>query len=350
MNLPGRRATRGFSLVELMISITIGLLVVAALLALYLNVTRSNTEMAQANSQIENGRFAIQLLTGDIEEAGYWGPLAYSTTTPMPAPTASPNVCTAASALSPADKQNLLAIPVQGFADGSSLTICKVSGVLSSSDVIAVTHADTCVPDSATGICAGDSDTGPHIQVSACQAGSPPPEAAWVIEADPTKLILKGKACGAAGTAERRKIDTTVYYLASSGGQPTLMRVTMADGVWLTPQPLVQGIEALHFEYGIDSLGANGNPVSASNPGDGSVDGAYVSCAPCTADQLGNLVAVKIYLVARNLTSTPGYTDSKSYQLGSVAYTVPTADTGYKRHAFSTTIRLVNPSSRRETP
>lgn len=67
------RTLRGFTLVELMVAVTIGLLIVAALLALYLNITRTNTEMAKANSLIENGRFAIQLIQNDLIHAGFWG-------------------------------------------------------------------------------------------------------------------------------------------------------------------------------------------------------------------------------------------------------------------------------------
>ncbi|MGE5198459.1 MAG: PilW family protein, partial [Rhodospirillaceae bacterium] len=67
------RAPGGFGLVELMVSIAIGLVLIAALVALFLGTTRNNREMATANSMIENGRFAIQLLEGDVIHAGFWG-------------------------------------------------------------------------------------------------------------------------------------------------------------------------------------------------------------------------------------------------------------------------------------
>jgi type IV pilus assembly protein PilW len=79
-------------------------------------------------------------------------------------------------------------------------------------------------------------------------------------------------------------------------------------------------------------------------------------------DQLRNVVAVKLYVLARNLQETAGYEDTKEYCLES-----PEVDSGadcsadalfqpdvnekkYKRHLFSSTIRLVNVSGRRETP
>jgi type IV pilus assembly protein PilW len=69
---------------------------------------------------------------------------------------------------------------------------------------------------------------------------------------------------------------------------------------------------------------------------------------PCTTAQLSNTVAVKLYVLARSTQSTPGYTDDKTYQLGST--TLNAFGDQYKRHVFSTTVRLVNISGRRETP
>jgi type IV pilus assembly protein PilW len=345
------RPQSGLSLIELMIAITLGMLVVAALLALYLNITRTNNEMAKANRQIENGRFAMQALENDVVHAGFWGRLGYSMppAPSIPAPTAIPDPCNVdAATWSAADKNNLLAIPVQGYADDSKLADCNVSAVLPSSDVLVVRHANTCTAGSAG--CDGGADTGPHIQVSACRSASPP-EAAYVIDSATFPLLEKDCAT----IAPRRKLVTNIYYLATSNGQPTLMRVSLDNGAYSNPQPLIEGIEAFRVEYGIDNLGKNGLPISATNPGDGSAD-SYVSCSAggCTQDELANIVAVKIHVLARNLEVTPGHEDSKTYTLGKDfaidATGMSTADRSYKRHVFSTTVRLINPSGRREAP
>src|SRR3990167_10249767 len=62
----------GFSLIELMVAMVISLLIMGAVLTLFLDVTRTNDEMAKTNIQIENGRFAIQLLQSDLSHAGFW--------------------------------------------------------------------------------------------------------------------------------------------------------------------------------------------------------------------------------------------------------------------------------------
>lgn len=343
-----RRARRlpsvqsGFSLIELMIAIAISLLILAALTTLFVNISQSNNELAKTNSQIENGRFAVQLLEGDIVHAGFWGQLRYvpaPETPSFPAATAIPDPCLAVASWDAAYKANLLAIPVQGFANAATLTACGLGTVLASSDVLVVNHANNCVAGAAN--CDGGTDTGPHIQGAACVSDGPH----YVISSTAGDFVLRNKNCTTA--AERRKIISNIYYLATNNGVPTLMRVSRVNGAYVAPQPLIEGIEAFRVEYGIDSLGKNGLPISATNYPDGSAD-QFVSCAPCTLAQLSNVVAVKIHLLARNLEPTLGYTDSKSYQLG--ATSIAAFGDQYKRHVFSTTIRLVNPSARREMP
>jgi len=68
---PGRIA--GFTLVELMIAMTISLLLMGALVSVFVNTSRSSAELAKTNGMIDSGRFAAQLLQTDIEHGGYWG-------------------------------------------------------------------------------------------------------------------------------------------------------------------------------------------------------------------------------------------------------------------------------------
>ncbi len=68
-----RKAQRGVTLIELMIATVLGMIMMMALTALFINIARTNSEMAKTNAQIENGRFAIQLLGSDIVHAGFWG-------------------------------------------------------------------------------------------------------------------------------------------------------------------------------------------------------------------------------------------------------------------------------------
>ena len=67
-----RGNARGMSLVELMTGITIGMLILAAMAVLFANNSAARNEIERTGQQIENGRFAFQLLRDDIHLAGYF--------------------------------------------------------------------------------------------------------------------------------------------------------------------------------------------------------------------------------------------------------------------------------------
>ena len=67
------RKSRGFSLVELMIAMVLGLILMAGVSQVYLGTKdASRTQDALARVQ-ETGRFAVDLLKRDIREADFWG-------------------------------------------------------------------------------------------------------------------------------------------------------------------------------------------------------------------------------------------------------------------------------------
>ncbi|MGH8846537.1 MAG: PilW family protein, partial [Polaromonas sp.] len=57
---------RGMTLVEWMVSITIGLVLLAGLTALIARQSSTQAELEKSSRQIENGRYAMQLLNEDI--------------------------------------------------------------------------------------------------------------------------------------------------------------------------------------------------------------------------------------------------------------------------------------------
>jgi type IV pilus assembly protein PilW len=57
---------------------------------------------------------------------------------------------------------------------------------------------------------------------------------------------------------------------------------------------------------------------------------------------------VRLHVLVRAENRTSGYTDTKTYNLGST--TLGPFNDGYKRHVFTQTVRLTNISMRRETP
>ncbi|MBF0114021.1 MAG: PilW family protein [Magnetococcales bacterium] len=74
-----RQHQAGFSLLELMIALTVGLLLLSGLLTLFNSTKQTyqwNTQLARLQ---ENGRLAMELLTREIRHTGYWGCTGQST-------------------------------------------------------------------------------------------------------------------------------------------------------------------------------------------------------------------------------------------------------------------------------
>jgi type IV pilus assembly protein PilW len=432
---------RGLSLIELMIAITLGLLIVAALLALFLNITRTNNEMAKMNRQIENGRFAIQLLQEDVVHAGFWGNHVpqfddlTAVTVPLDAPTALPDPCLAdPSTWTTAYKNNLIGIPLQANA-GS----CAVNNQQGNTDVLVVRHAQTCETTEAN--CEAEINGNLYFQSTLCEKevmataqngttstitlepGASPTDGfyigaviriidgigvgqerkitgysggtkeatvdtPWAITPDNSSIytfglgyildttghIFHNRDC--ATPAGKRKFVSNIYYIRDHStpgdGIPTLVRSSfdLAGGALghQSADALIEGIQGFRVEYGIDGLSDTGNPVdyssnvvwsnpdnknSPSNRGDGIPDGNYVDAASVTCNSLtdcaaANIVSARIHVLARSLEPTPGHIDSKTYWLGNMQ--MGPFNDNFKRHVFTTTVRLVNPSGRRETP
>jgi len=63
---------RGFSLVEFMIAMTIGLFLIAGLVYLIAETSRSRAEIERSSRQIENGRYALDRIAEDLRHAGFY--------------------------------------------------------------------------------------------------------------------------------------------------------------------------------------------------------------------------------------------------------------------------------------
>jgi len=386
----GHGQQSGLSLVELMVSITIGLLILAALVALFVNTSGSNRELARANSLIENGRLAIQLLESDVVHAGFWGahvPEFDDQTSggiPTDVPNAVPDPCQAFNPGVPvvwsnAYKANVLGVPVQAYEDA---LVCAgiITDKQAGTDVLIVRHAELCVPGEATGAtgagtCEADVAGNLYMQSSLCETDLAP----YVL--DTAGFTLLRRNCTTA--AEKRKYMSSIYYVRTyavtpGDGIPTLMRSQFARSAsgaleHQSAVAMIEGIDGFRVELGIDnrSKAYPGNPTGTpvnyaqaiawadansrttpTNRGDGAPDGAFVRCTtavPCTAAQLMNVTAVRISVLVRSREASPGFTDTKTYAMAGGTTMGPFNDQ-FKRHVFVTTVRLPNVSGRRATP
>ncbi|MEE4145003.1 MAG: prepilin-type N-terminal cleavage/methylation domain-containing protein, partial [Halieaceae bacterium] len=67
------RCSAGFSLVELMVGMVLGLMLVAGAVSIYLATKRSYVEVEQVAALTENARFAEQIMGDSLRQAGFLG-------------------------------------------------------------------------------------------------------------------------------------------------------------------------------------------------------------------------------------------------------------------------------------
>jgi prepilin peptidase dependent protein B len=70
--LASQGRARGFTLVELMIGIVVGLIVLAGVIAVFLSVVRGSVYVAREARLNQDLRTAMDLMVNDIRRAGYW--------------------------------------------------------------------------------------------------------------------------------------------------------------------------------------------------------------------------------------------------------------------------------------
>ncbi|MDB5821691.1 MAG: pilus assembly protein PilW [Herminiimonas sp.] len=360
----GRRSIprqRGLSLIELMISIAIGLILLAGVTALIVQQCSARTELDKASRQIENGRYATQVLREAIEHAGYYGEFSS-----LPAaPAAMPDAC----ATSIANLDAGMPLHLQGF-DSPATVPAPLSTCLANAnhvpgtDVLVVRRADTGTTPAASAVAN-------QVYLQTTQAAQIPPvtQTGYVIgttATSPSVFTMLQK--DGATLADLRKYHVEIYFVSpcsspSGAGTPatctstddngrpipTLKRLELINGAAgpaFNLLPLVEGIENLQFDYGLDTDG-DGSPDSYTT-GTHSAG----STAMAAADW-ANVMAVRINILARSNDPTPGYNDTKSYTLSGpgtldgVAAAVSPAPT-YRHHVFSEVVRAINASGRRE--
>jgi type IV pilus assembly protein PilW len=345
MKMQAALLQRGYTIIELMVSITIGLMILAALATLFAGNSRERGEIERANQQTENGRYALQVLSDDLRDAGYLASFNPGTVVgPNPQltiPGALPNPC----ATDVPTLNSALVLAVQGYDNGNNAPACLPADLRPGTDILVVRRVSICAVGTAG--CDPQVAGDVYLQASGCatefSAGT-----FYALDSNVGNLNLTQKDCATPGALYQ--LRTHIYFIANDDkpgdGIPTLKRAELGPGAF-TVVPLVEGVENLQLEYGLDT-----NVPTAGTPAVYTADpSTYNACAPATCvSYWRNSVAVKINVLTRNLTVTRGFTDTKTYTLGltaaGVANVVGPFNDGYKRHMYSSVAKLYNPSGR----
>jgi type IV pilus assembly protein PilW len=328
-------APRGFTLMELLVGLTIGVLVLFGLVTLFVNSSRTRREVDQTSQQIENGRYALDVLRDELHLAGYYGGLVPYQGYPIASAT-TPSVCASdVAGLQFVAPPAALQWPVHvfGIAGGDPTPACVAAapgGVKPGTDILVVRRTST------VAIAGAPAAGNVYVQPSNCKSELVQHmDFAVDVGANAGAFTRTKRGCTTA--ADIYEFQTRIYYV-SNETIPTLRLLTIS-GTTSTNEAMVQGIDDMRVEFGVDNMGS-----------DGAAD-AFRKCLstsdPCAATDWANTMAVRLYLLARNLAPEGAYTDTKTYALGTGVVAGPFND-HYKRHAYAAVVRLMNPAGRRE--
>lgn len=309
----------GLTLIELMVSLAIGLLLVIAMTAIFVNSSNARRELALSAEVIENGRYALSVLDRELSQSGFYGTLVAATGGAL----ADDKICSIDTD-DLTEWANSLSVHAKGFNNDVLSPTClkRKAGT----DAIFVQRASTCqVGESG---CDAESASQAYLQVSEC--GSEYNTKPFVLEAGnggAAKFFLQTSSCLSSANAGKRRLIRRFYYISEASAL-SYMDVTLAGA--MTPVALVEDIDQMQIEYAIDS------------DADGSVD-SYSS----TPSDWTNVIGARIWVLARSSGSSRNGASGTTFTMGDATVFKP-ADTNLKYRVYNTYISFASPKARRE--
>ncbi|MFK5947930.1 MAG: PilW family protein [Methylococcales bacterium] len=343
-----RALLKGISLIELMISITIGLIAVSGITSIYISSNQAYKLQGDISVMQENSRALIHLVSNDLRMADHWGGIGGGKV----------NVGKAAdivlTGIGSCDSDwivdpNNPVEGISGYEGGASPPLpagCIASGnYVANTDIIVIRYA------SGNGMIknAELNDTSPnnaaHLFVKSTIGENAEINIGLVLYDDDTDDIDELNF----------PYQISVYFIrpcydkagsvcASTDDNgspiPTLARLTL-DGSTLIQEALIDGVEQLQFEYGI--MGTTGSS-------DGSVIEFKKSNAMSAVDR-ENIGAIRMGTIIRSNSLDTTYTDSKTYRFPDPASNATAGDDDYipsdtakkyRRKQFIKTIQIRN--------
>ncbi len=319
------RKQGGFTLLELMIAVTIGLAIIAALvgvLAADSGQSQSNDKTSELNT---NGRFALSSMKQELRQAGYRG-----------FTWAEPNV-TASIGLPSSPTANMC------FESGSSYE--AFIGNLRQG----VWGTTATNPFSANCIDSDDFADGNDVlvvrRVDGKPVAAPVANTVYFHSSYSMGQMFRGATAPSFGTVSPlADFETRVYvyyirpYTTSINETPlvpSLRRMALDSTGKMVDELVASGIEHLRVQYGRLTTAPATRYLNASAITGGSADSPTTN----TGYQWDEVNSVQIWLLARNASGEPGYVNNQTYLLGDTSITK--AD-NYRRELFSTVVQLRN--------
>jgi type IV pilus assembly protein PilW len=293
------RQAAGFSLIELMVALTIGLVMIAGAGFVFAKSRDIYRTMETTARLQENARYAMNIIEADLRMANFWGLLSdpdlftNSATTAVPFTTSvgsncGPNVAFVTD----------VAKPVEGTNNTYTLSCgANGSGAAAGTDVLIVRRASTeRIPQSVAGV---QAEAGrlliesSRTQAEIFKAASPGAIPATYAQSDPV---------GQPPLADTRRLIVNAYYIGAdssvAAGYPSLRRKTLITGPAFQDEEIIPGVEDLQVQFGVDVNGDRNADVFV-NPG--------------SVPSGGVVVAARVWLRVRAQDIDVAHQDSQAY-------------------------------------
>lgn len=312
---------KGFTLVELMIALSVGLLLFAGVLAVFVGMRTTTAETSSYGELQENGRFAISVLTEDLIRQGFWGDFSGKLNlgkVTVSAP-AIANDCIGGGVNNTSFPQGVgdfRALWGQTIEPGSPDPLGCFGAVANTqtrvnSDVIQLKRAIS-QPIAPANLNADEVYFYANLGLGTIFSNNVLPP-----------LIPNGRYW---------QYQHHVYYVRERnvGDEtvPVLMQGRLVNRR-MNFTPIIDGIEMIRFMYGVDVNG------------DGNVD-SYLNAASISENVWDNsILTIKMFVLTRNIRPDRKYTNTNTYQIGDLIFPV---NDNYRRLLFSSTVTLYNNS------
>lgn len=334
------QTSRGFSLIELMIAVTLGMLSVAAVGSVFIYGSRNYKQDDRISRMQDDLRFATAQLTQDIEMAGFWAQIndpvnnvnVHSSLDNNPedcGPTTDGGTNAAGNTWIYSERRAGLVTlgDVSASTAAAQFACIDASEFVAGTDIIGIKRL---AGSTATTFQAGAVYLRTNgVQTTLYRYGTTHPDPSGanvtVYEFQPSIWYI-------------RNYSNTV-----GDGLPCLVRETLTreDPPQMFAECIASGIQDMQLEFGFDG---NSDGVA-----DSFIEYPSTLTTPPPANTLAQAVAVRVHLLARSTEPDPstGYINEKTYVLGSKVVG-PLNDRYYRRTLSS--IVLMRNQSNRQTP
>ncbi len=322
---PQAVAARGFSIVEVLISVTIGLFIIIGVVSIYAATSKSYTLHESESRLQEAGRYAFSILEPDVRMAGYWG-LAKGAVSVAGSFSQASAAATGLTPPTPSCGTNFVfdvKTAIEGSNNSYPLTCPAFSAAAPSADTLTVRHASVTPSTIAAGTVA--------LRICSSFVAASLVSTATDCPIEPVTVPAAGNTTANVNGGVYDLIVNSYYINQRSStipGLPTLYRQTFSNLTnTMVNTEILPGVEDMQVQFGIDPTGTTG--VASQYVNALTATALYNASTVATAQ----IVAVRIWLLLRADNPEPGFTDTRIYSYADrtgAAATTLTANNAYQ--------------------